>query len=442
MARERDFQHALSRWMEFRLPHIVRRGVDIPVNIKSIISIIGVRRSGKTYMMYQTIKQLQETIPRNNILYINFEDERLRNLDANDLNDMLKVFYMMGRPVEGREIYLFLDEIHSVRDWDKWIRRIYDMENYRIYISGSSSKLLSREISTSLRGRSIDYIIFPFSFTEFLKTKKIVIERPELLSYLEERGRVIGYLNEYMEYGGYPEVVLEEDINIKTKLLQSYYNAIFYRDVVERYNIRSPSLLDIFLRYCIANHSKYISISRVYNFIKTMGYKVGKATLIEYLKYIEEAFFLFPLEIFSYSIKDRKQYPRKIYIIDTGFIKALNIDTNIGRLMENIVYIDLLRRSEYKNRFQVYYWKDKKQREVDFIIRKGINTTRLIQVTYASGRDEIERGEINGLLKAGEELRCKNLDIITWDLQDEIIINGNRITLIPLWRWLLDNSYL
>ena len=441
MTRERDFRQVVSRWMGVKLPDMVERDIDIPLDIKSIVSIIGGRRVGKTYMMYHTVKRLEKDKSRNNILYINFEDERLRNLDADDLNDMLKVFYEVAKP-EGGDIYLFLDEVQSVRDWDKWVRRIYDTGKYHVYISGSSSKLLSREISASLRGRSIDYIVFPFSFKEFLRVKKVIIEELDRLSYLEERGRIIGYLNEYMEYGGYPEVVLEEDMDIKIRLLQSYYNAIFYRDVVERYNIRSPSLLDIFLRYCIANHSKYISISKIYNFIKSMGYKVGKATLIDYLRYIEEAFFLFPVEIFSYSIKDRKQYPKKIYIVDTGYIKALDIDTNIGRLMENIVYIDLLRRSEYKNRFQIYYWRDRRQREVDFIIGKGISMSQLIQVTYASGLDEIERREINGLVRAGEELGCKNLTIITWDLHDEITINGRRIALIPLWRWLLDFSYL
>ena len=437
MSRENDFKYVVSRWMRSKLPNIISRELNIPLKTNSIVSIIGPRRSGKTYMMYYTISKLTGEIPKNNILYVDFEDERLRNLDARDLNDMLKVFYMLLNPLQDKPKYLFLDEVHAVRDWDKWVRRIYDTREYHIYISGSSSKLLSREISTSLRGRSIDYVIFPFSFREFFKAKKYYAENIELLAYSEERGRILGFLGEYIKYGGYPEVVLEDDIDIKLRLIRSYYNAVFYRDIIERYEVRHPSLLDTFIRYCISNHSKYISISRIYRYLKTLGYKISKAKLIDYMKYVVDVYLLFPVEIFSYSIKDRKQYPRKIYAIDTGLVNALNIDTNMGRLIENIVYIELLRRSMYKNKFQIYYWRDKVQREVDFVIMKGVNVDKLIQVTYASSYDEINRREIRGLLKASQELKCKNLNIITWDYEDTKEYNGLKIIFEPLWKWLL-----
>jgi len=420
-----------------RNPSIIPRELDIPLKTNSIVSIIGPRRSGKTYMMYYTILKLLDEIPINNILYVDFEDERIRNLDANDLNDMLKVFYMILKPYSDKPKYLFLDEVHVVRDWDKWVRRIYDTREYHIYISGSSSKLLSREISTSLRGRSIDYVIFPFSFREFLKVKGYNIGDIDLLTYLEERGRVIGFLNEYIRYGGYPEVVLEKNIDIKFKLIQSYYNAVFYRDIIGRYGVRYPALLDIFIRYCISSHSKYISISKIYRYVKTLGYKVSKAKLIDYLKYVEDVYLLFPVEIFSYSIKDRKQYPRKIYVIDTGLINALDIDTNMGRLLENLVYIELLRRSKYKNDFQIYYWRDRQQREVDFVIIKGIDVKELIQVSYASSYDEVNKREINGLLKAGKELGCRNLKVITWDYDDIKEYDNLEIVFEPIWKWLL-----
>ena len=437
MMREKDFQYVISKWMASDLPSLVKRNVRLPIKTKPIVSIIGPRRAGKTYIMYQTIKALLENVSKNNILYIDFENERLRNLDANDMRDMLKVFYMLFNPVENEHIYLFLDEIHVVRDWDKWVRRIHDAGKYHIYISGSSSKLLSEEISTTLRGRSIDYVILPFSYTEFLHTRNYHIENVDILGYMEERGRILGLLNEYIEFGGYPEIVLEKDKNIKLRLLRSYYNAIFYRDIIERYSVKSPSLLDTFLRYCLTNHSKYISVSKAYNYIKTLGYKVGKATLIDYLKYAEEAFLLFPVEIYSYFIKDRKQYPRKIYAVDPGIIKALEIDTNMGRLMENIVYIELLRRRLSKHPFQIYYWRDKLQKEVDFLIKRGLNIEELIQVTYASSIDEVSRREIRGLLKAGQELKCRSLRIITWDYEDKRIFDGERIWFTPLWKWLL-----
>jgi len=437
MTREMDFQVVISEWLQSKLPDLIERNIDIPLHPKSIVSLIGGRRVGKTYLMYQLIKRLQKDIDRSNILYVNFEHDRLRNLDASDLDEMLKVFYMLSKPREENRIYLFLDEIHVVRDWDRWVRKIFDERLYHIFISGSSSKLLSREIATSLRGRSIDFIIFPFSFKEYLSTIGFSESISEFTPYIKERGKIIGYLKEYLEFGGYPEVVLEKDVDMKVRLLRSYYEAVFYKDILERYNISSPSLMDIFLRYCIDSHSKYVSISKVYKYLKTLGYKVGKATLFDFLRYANEAFIIFPVEIYSYSIRDRKQYPRKIYILDTGMIKALNIDTSIGRLMENAVFIELMRRSEYMKNFEVFYWKDFRQREVDFIIKRGIKVEELIQVSYASGLDEINRREINGLVKAAEELGCKKLSIITWDLTDEIEKEGYKIRLVPIWMWLL-----
>ncbi|MEM5811667.1 MAG: ATP-binding protein [Candidatus Aenigmatarchaeota archaeon] len=438
--REEDFKVVLSRWKSFEIPELIEREIKLPLEPTTIVSIIGPRQAGKTYRMLQAIKDLSKIISKENILYVNFEHERLRNLDAKNLEDMMKVFYQIFTPDEKSPIYLFFDEIQNVRDWDKWIRRIYDSGKFRIFISGSSSKLLAREIATSLRGRSIDFVIFPFNFREFLKAKKFEVGDIKILSYLEERGKILRLSEEFVKFGGYPKVVLTEDYESKEKILESYYEAIFYKDLVERYKL-NPVLLDNFLRYAITCFSKQLSISKIFNYLKSIGLKCSKLTLIKFLKYAEEIFFLFPIEIFSFSIKEKRQYPKKFHIVDNGIIRVIypEAEESFGRLIENCVAIELLRR-KYAKKMEINYWREYGRRdgnEVDFVIKEGLNITQLIQVTYASNKDEIEKREIRALIKASEQLKCKDLLIITWDYEDEIKVNSKKIKCIPLWKWLL-----
>ena len=433
--RERDFKIVFAEWKTRSLPALIERSSRIPLKPESIVSIIGPRQAGKTFRMFQIIKELP--VFKDNILYVNFEHERLRNLDANDLRDMLKVFYQMFSPDEKFPVYLFLDEIQNVRDWDKWVRRVYDSGKYRIFISGSSSKLSSREIATSLRGRSIDFVIFPFSFKEFLRAKNFEVNL-EIISYLEERGKILKLTEEFLTFGSYPKIVLSEDREVRERILKSYYNAIFYKDLVERCNL-DPTLLDTFLRYTISCFSKQISISKIYNYLKTLGLKCSKSTLIKFLRYSEEAFFLFPVEIFSYSIKDRKQYPRKLYVVDNGIIRAIYPEymEDMGRLMENTVFIEL-KRMEFAGKIsEIYYWKDYQQREVDFVVKEGLNVKELIQVCYDIEDFSTKNRELRALIKAGKELKCRNLKVITWDYEGREEFKNKRIEFIPLWKWLL-----
>jgi len=190
--RETDFKIVFAEWKTISLPSLIERDVKIPSVPEEIVSITGPRQAGKTYRIFQTVKELiSKNFPQDNILYINFEHQRLRNLDANDLEDMLKIFYQMFSPDKNLPVYLFLDEIQNVKDWDKWTRRIYDSRRYKIFISGSSSKLSSKEIATSLRGRNIDFTILPFSFKEFLRAEGFKIKDLETLAYLEERGEIL-----------------------------------------------------------------------------------------------------------------------------------------------------------------------------------------------------------------------------------------------------------
>lgn len=439
--REEDFRIVLAEWKARKLPDLVERELEIPLEPVLVVAIIGPRQAGKTFRMFQLIKELtSKGVSRENILYVNFEHERLRNLDANNLGDMMKVFYQLYLPVENYPIYLLLDEVQNVRDWDKWLRRTSEDNRFRVFISGSSSKLSSREIATSLRGRSMDFTILPFSFREFLKARKLEVEDFERLSYLEERGRAIRLVEEYVRFGGYPKIVLTEDVETKERILKSYYETIFHRDITERYRV-DPVLFDAFLRYAVTCFAKQISISKIYNHLKTLGFKCSKQTLIKFLKYSEEVFFLFPFEIFSYSVKERRQYPKKIYIVDNGIVRTIypEADKSLGRLMENTIAIELIRRKE-GDRTEISYWREYGKRdgkEVDFVVRSGFTVRELIQATYANSREEIGKREIESLIKASEELKCNNLLIITWDYEGDIEAGDRKIKCQPLWKWLL-----
>ncbi len=436
-----NFKAIVAEWTLKDLKDVVERDVNIPIDTNKIVAIIGPRRAGKTFLMYHTIKRLLNKIPKQNILYVNFEDERIKRINAEDLTDLLAAFYEVSNPEKDKPLCLFLDEIQVVDGWDKWIRRIDESKQFKIYISGSSSKLLSKELSTSLRGRSIDYIIMPFSFKENLLAKdKYDASYIKKIGYTEKRGLILNELKEYLLNGGYPEVVLEKSNDIKLKILRSYYDTIFYRDLAEHFNIKSISLLDAFLRNSVSSYSKYLSISKLYVSLENAGYITSKKTLLNLLNYANQVFFLFPVNIISRSEKKRLINPKKIYIVDNGIVPAVKADESIGKLMENCCFIELFRRKDLSN-FEVSYWKEYGKadgREVDFVLYDQLKVIQLIQVSYIERKEDVKKREISGLLLASKELKCNNLLVITWDYETVETVKGKKIKFIPLWKWLLN----
>ncbi len=383
MSRKNDFSRAISEWFTSNIPEIKNRDMELPENIPVITSIIGPRRSGKTYLMYKLIKKLLNKIPKYNILYINFENEYLINLDARDLDDLLESYYEIAKPDFNNPVYLFFDEIQVVRNWNLWINKIYETKKYHIYLTGSSSKLLSRELSTELRGRSIDFLVFPLSFKEFLEFNNFSIEKPGMYIKSPERGKIINYLNEYLKYGGFPEICLMH--SNKEKLLKSYADTMVIKDVGERFHIE-PSILNVFFNYCISLYSKYFTGNKTYNYLKSLNFKISHDLPNQLLYDFTEVFSIFKIDIYSKSNKSKNQYPKKIYIVDSGIINIKSDNYNIGRLMENTVFLDLEKKSESMNLFNIYYWKQygkSEGLEVDFVIYKN-SVKFLINITYAS----------------------------------------------------------
>ncbi len=396
------------------------------LDTRFIVSVIGVRRSGKSTIMRQVTKELSEKIGRENILFVNFEDERFTKLDSKILSKIYEIYLEEIKP--STKPVIFLDEIHRVENWEKWVRTYHELGKAKIIVSGSTSQIIKGELGTLLTGRHLDMKVYPLSFKEFLSFKNVKIRSK--LELLEKESEVKTLLREYLEFGGFPEVVLEK--KFKKEILRNYFDDIITKDVVERYKIRKIEELKSLTKFYLTNIGKYTTFSSTQKFLK-----LSKDTIENFSTYLSDVFLMFFVKMFDYSLKKQEKAPRKVYSIDVGLSNAIGfrVSENIGRLMENIVFIELTKMFE-----EIYYWKEygkAEGKEVDFVIKEGPEIKQLIQVTYASGRDEVEEREIKSLIKASDVLSCKNLLVITWDYEGEEEVKGKKIRFVPLWKWLL-----
>ena len=419
-----NLARVIVEWQENWTPELIERDFDfslIPERPRKVITFAGCRRTGKTYLMFQLINKLSEKIPRDEIFYINFEDERIEKR-TETLTELIPTIEELFGKKEG--LYLFLDEIQNIPGWDSWVRRVHDSrKDARLFLSGSSSKLSSREIPTSLRGRALTFEVFPLSFSEFLRFKNF--EVPERVGFSGKKSQLLNLLREYLLYGGFPEVVLSDDKKIKGMIVRDYFNTIIALDIVERYRIRNPEELRALLRLLL--NSEYFSLSKAERTMRSLGYSVSKATLANYLRYLNECYFTFPVEVYSPKVRLRIQHPKKIYFVDTAFLTFLSVkfSDNIGRLMENAVFIELMRRGREVNYAFGENW------EVDFVLPEK---ETLIQVSYDVSRPGTLERELKALRKAKRLFGWKNAKLITWDIEKKT----DGIEIIPLWRFLLD----
>jgi len=405
---------------------LVERDMEIRFAGK-INSIIGPRRAGKTFFIYQKINQLKRKI-KDKIIFINFEDERLFPIKKEELDLILEAYYELYPENKGMKLYVFFDEIQEVPLWELFVRRLYDQEDVEICITGSSSKLLSREIATQLRGRTLTYFIYPLSFKEFLRAKGVTLERH--FEYKSLRYQLKKLLQEYIEFGGFPEIV-DKDQALKTKILQEYFDLIFYKDMVERYKIRNFGVVKEMLLYLVNTTSFYFSTNKYYNLLKSQGKKISKNTLFTYLSCITDINFMFLVPKYG-KLKEQLANPKKVYVIDTGLVNAIafKVSKDTGKLYENIVFIELKRRGK-----EIYYWKNK--HECDFLIKEGEKIKEVIQVCFELTEENKER-EINGINEAMEVFKLKEGLMITGDFEGEEAVNGKNLVYKPLWKWLLE----
>jgi len=414
-------------YQEMDLPDLIKRNIDIPLDlrIKRAISIIGPRRAGKTYTMFQLMKILLERgVGRDRMLYINFEDYRLEGINYIDLKKIVEIYYEMYPENSRLKVWFFLDEIQNVGGWEKVVRNIMDRWNIQIFLSGSSSKLLSREIATQLRGRTLTYIVYPFSFKEFLRARNFRIEK-YMSSY--EKNRLLNLLNEYLVYGGYPEAVIERERRMK--ILREIWDVTIARDIIDRWRIRNIRALKLLIR--ALRKSREFSIHKFYRYLKSLGLKISKNTLYNYIEYLNDSLILYLLKKYSPSYRDIEMSIPKIFFVDNGLYMA---EESISKLMENLVFMELRRRNYVENE-KLFYWKNSFGREIDFIVLDG----ELIQVCYELTYENRDR-EIKSLIKASKQLNYKKLRILTWNQEDTININNRKIEITPLWKWLINKN--
>lgn len=384
----------------------------------SLIKVItGPRRAGKSVFAIQMLEG-------RDVAYLNFDDERL--LGISDYDDLLKAL----RQVYGETKYFLFDEIQNLGNWELFINRLH-RKGFNVVITGSNSHLLSKELATHLTGRYIQFQILPFSFSEFLMARNFTIN--ESLGMKERQGMLLNLLNEYVEKGGYPEVLVK-NVDPKT-YITTLFESILFKDIVKRYNVRyAKKLYDLGL-YLITNHSNDFSYTRLKNALEFRSVH----TVENYMDYLNEAFLIFNTARFSHKVKEQMKSPKKVYAYDTGMINAVKFKTapDRGRLIENMVAIELMRRGE-----EFYYYKTKDGKEVDFAVREGLKISRLIQACYDTGDDKTKKREVNAILKAGQEIRCDSQVVMTWDYEARERFNGSEIHYLPLWKWLIDYARL
>ncbi len=402
---------------------VIPRDIEIPLNTNKIITLIGARRSGKTYVLYSIINKLQDNIPKEQIVYINFEDERL-DLKIDELDLILQSYKELYPDLNLNNCYLFFDEIQNIEGWEKFVRRIYDSVTKNIFITGSNSKLLSSEIASSLRGRTLTFTIYPLSFKEYLRFKNIVID----LYGFNEVSKIKSEFLTYLQDGGFPELIFL-DKRYHTDILQEYFNVMIYKDLIERYKISNITALKFFLKRVIASSTKEISINKIYNELKSNGIKIGKNSLYDYLEYIQAIFLVQVL--YKYSNRINELGEKKVYAIDTGLVNAIefSFSKNMGKALENLVFLELKRRKE-----EIYYHTSTNS-ECDFILTTQNNLP--MQVSWDISEETTKIRELKGLLNACKTFKQNKGLIITADLEDSFEINGIKIEVIPFFKWCL-----
>jgi len=410
-----------EEWNSYAIKkELKQRNVDFHSIISNskikIAAITGIRRAGKTSVLLLLHQLLNKE--KKQVAYINLEDSRIKDKEE-ILEDILKWF--------GDEGYLLLDEITSVNDWEGWLSRNHEMLKGKLHLIVSSSRKNLIIPNKPLRGRILPYELYPLSFKEFLEFAKIEINKTT-----SGIGKIEKELNKYLIYGSFPETTLMDNKTDKIRLLDSYFRDIIGLDVAEIAN-ENISTVELFGKYLI--NSSYFSASKCLNFFKSYGNKIGKQSLLYLEKFSQESYLFFFIPIFSNTIKDRSQYPRKVYLGDTGFMYSVSGKVDMGRLYENAVFLELKRRIRLNQ--EISYWKNSQGIETDFILREGLKPKEIIQAVYEFKDNKTKQREINGLIACAKELHLKKGLIITKDYEATQSIENIQIRFIPLWKWLL-----
>ncbi len=384
---------------------------------KNAVVISGPRRAGKTYLMFQIMKEMG--LPSDSIIYINFEDNVLADFTTNNFEDILssyKELYHNKKPV------LFLDEIHTIPKWELFVRKLVD-NRYKVFVTGSNSQLLSKEYATLLGGRYLEIEIFPLDFKEFLKFKNITYD--EKILYSDKRFEILALFDEYMNFGGFPEITLSNDTVLKEKLIDAYFKTAFFRDIVDRYKIRDETLFEIILKKAAENIGQPFSFRSIKNKLQPFGYSVSLKTIIKYFEYAVNGYLLIPSLLKRESLI-RREGIRKIYFIDNGYLQSFYISENFSKKFENIIALNL-----FYNKKPLFFFRN--TIEIDFVPE----SVSPIQASYSLADENTLKREINGLVKYCNKFGHESAYILTRNERQTIVQNGITIKILPAWYFLL-----
>lgn len=409
------------------LPSFKPRQLQVPLDLGKIVTIVGPRRAGKTWYFFQLMTALEERgVQKTQFIYLNFEDERLE-LEA-DYDQILEAYLELYPEQDLDEIYLFFDEIQELSGWEKYVRRIYDTVSKKIFLTGSNAKMLSREIATSLRGRSLAFEIMPLSFHEFLTFQEI---DPEDQYSTRNQAKIRNRFAEYLVWGGYPELV-EVDPRFKADVLQEYFNVMLYRDLLDRYRIRDTFVLKYLIKRLIASFTKEFSVNKFYNDLKSQGVKISKNSIYRLIEQIFSVYMVTAVERYDPALVKREMSNRKIYLYDNGFASAtrFSFSEDRGQLLENLVFTKLRKDAE-----EIHFLKN--GYECDFVFSTRAGKTIPVQVVDVLHQENFTR-ELKGLEKARQRLKCEKGMLIVRETNSLIENIPEGIEVKKIISWLLE----
>jgi len=411
---------------------VIDRDVSLPIDGNEIITISGVRRCGKSTLMEIAINRLLANgVRKENILWIGFDDERIKYMTAEELDLVLQAYREMYPATELKDVWMFFDELPLVKDWEYFVLRLFKGSCKHIFICGSNASTLSVEMKSALRGWPREVEVWPLSFRENLRFKGVDAD-----SHLEQdKARVQVAFNEYNRLGGMPEPTLMPVLSEKYRKLQDYFDVMLLRDLVEHWQISKPQTVRYFLKRVMTTIASRLSVNAIYREIKASGRKVTKDDLYDWLAWAQSIYLVRKLDVYSRSVKSEISLPGKYYVIDNGLRSAvipLQSDDD-GKQLENTVYIELIRRKGHNAELSYFSGSG----ECDFVVSEGDEVKRLIQVTWEMSDAETRKREFSGILEAAKATGCRDLTIVTRDEEGEEIRDGLNVKIVPVCRFLL-----
>ena len=428
-------EEVLREFYELGLPDDVKdRNVAYLEKRRSATVVVGMRRTGKTYVAYQRMRELVASgVPLERIVYVNFDDDRLKGLRLEDLRLVGDVHAELYPSAAKEECWYFLDELQDVEGWESYARRLLDSRLVRLCLTGSSSKLLSGEIATQMRGRSLDVEVFPLSFAEYLRFNGLMKDVPPAPYSSRTAGVLRHAMARYLDEGGFPDVQ-GADYRMRIRMLQGYVDAVLYRDIIERHAVSSVQALGYTLDYIKRNYAHKISTRAISGALKAVGVSDNRECVADYLDWLTQAYLIYRVPVRTDSQAVRRMNPDKYYLVDTGLARAVTpkSDASKGWLLENLVFL-ALRRGDNK----IEYYNTKAGAEVDFLVTDAIShARRLVQVAWELKEDQTVVRELTALRDARREIKVRDCTVVTWDSEFET--DGIRV--VPVWKWILEEG--